>query len=127
MPGALSVNCLRLLWQWLEGHLADVVLVVADPLRLLISGEPLAVAKSLSQIPRGRLQVVRQLPLIAITVNPFYPRYRWRTHDYRPAYVDAPLLQERVAEAVDVPVIDVKRQAGETLLALVSRLSRSES
>jgi hypothetical protein len=122
VPGALSIACLRLLWQRLEGHPANVVLVMADPLRLLISGEPLVVQESLSQIPKGRLQVLRQLPLIAITVNPFYPRYRWRTRDYRPAYVDAVLLQERIAEAADVPVIDVKRQGGEALLDLVSKL-----
>lgn len=127
VPGALNISCLSLLWQRLESHLTDVVLVMADPLRLLISGEPPVVQKSLSQIPKGRLQVLRQLPLIAITVNPFYPRYRWRTRDYRPAYVDAVLLQERITEAVDVPVIDVKRQGGDALLGLVSKLLWTES
>ncbi|KKM12299.1 hypothetical protein SY88_03835 [Clostridiales bacterium PH28_bin88] len=110
VPGVIAQVC----WEELErGSLpSGVTLVMADPIKLLVAGDPDKVFKHLQRIEkRGVVVAVRKnLPLLAVTVNPFFPRYRYDVADYEPAYVDANALVEKMREALEVPVFDVVRQ-----------------
>ena len=44
---------------------------------------------------------------MAITVNPFYPKYRYELDNYECAYVDKGQLLEQVASFANVPVFDI--------------------
>lgn len=119
VPGVITQVC----WGELaHGKLPlGVALLVADSIKLLVAGNPDRICGYVSEIEKKGVGVAvrKRLPLLAVTVNPFFPRYRYDVADYEPAYVDAETLLEKMREAVGVPVFDVARQpAGLTELVL---------
>ncbi|MCL6479433.1 MAG: hypothetical protein K6T65_13670, partial [Peptococcaceae bacterium] len=67
---------------------------------------------------------LRSLPLIAVTVNPFYPHYRYGTRDYQPAYLDRKQLLSRIRESLKVPVFDVVQGGPEDLAEAIESFGR---
>jgi len=65
-----------------------------------------------------KLLVAQKLPLVAVTVNPFFPKYRFEVQDYEPAYVDGGKLVGAIAKAISVPAIDIKRNGDMLIKAL---------
>ena len=66
------------------------------------------------------LGVLHPVSLYAVTVNPYYPKYRIKSKDYEPAYVDRDALLAAVSEATgDVPCFDVVQQGAAEILARV--------
>ena len=114
IPGQASAAAIETLATALPG----VNIVVTDPLKLLLAGEPAQTLGALEAIAGngGRAAVLHTLPLLAITVNPFYPRFRHQRGDYEPAYVDADKLWSAIHNAVEVPVVDVMRHGAANLL-----------
>lgn len=91
--------------QILEGK----TLVLTDPIKILVAGSPDRMVQILRGVEeRGARVVVKKgISLLAITINPFYPRYRYVSHDYEPAYVDKEILKQVLKENLTVPVINV--------------------
>jgi len=56
-----------------------------------------------------------QLPLLAVTVNPFYPLQRGSAGEFQSASVDRDELQREIQRRVQVQVIDVHRDGSEAL------------
>lgn len=126
ISGHASADCLQQLVSRLGPRTAGLTIVLTDPLKLLLAGEPLHTARLLDELEAQGSQVatLRGVPLLAITVNPFYPLWRYERNDYQPAYVDAERLKNAVQAAVRVPVIDVKRDGAEKLLSLIENRFR---
>lgn len=59
-----------------------------------------------------RVGVSTNLNLAAVTVNPYYPRYRYDRKEYEATSVDADELLARLTACLAVPVFDVVRQGG---------------
>ncbi|NLZ54972.1 MAG: hypothetical protein GX892_17865 [Thermoanaerobacteraceae bacterium] len=53
---------------------------------------------------------------MAITVNPFYPKYRFDKNSYEPGYVNREELLEKMRDAIRIPVIDIKQEGAANLL-----------
>ncbi|MBI2873922.1 MAG: hypothetical protein HYY09_02445 [Firmicutes bacterium] len=120
IPGALGETALGELLSGLSRIGAPEVLA-EDVTKLLVGGKPDGLARLISEYRErgGRFGLRRRIPLLAVTVCPFYPLYRKTQGDYQPAYLDAGLLWREVAAAVQVPVVDVVRQgAGELIGAM---------
>ena len=77
-------------------------LVVKDPIKLLVSGSPLELKGWMAKFVEAGIHVMveRQVRLRLITINPFYPQYRYATHDYEAAYVDKEKLKELMQSRV---------------------------
>jgi len=123
-PGVVSGRCLERL-----GELpfpAGMIFSFADPVKILLSGDLIAARSFLEKICRkgGNVVCRRPLPLLAVTVNPFYPNYRFGTHDYKPAYVDGELLLSGIRAAVGVPVFDLAREGAGGLAGVIEKLIR---
>jgi len=93
-------------------------LLFAHPVQLLLAGPAervLEVVYRLESLGPG-LAVVGGPAILAVTVNPFYPRLLGPNR-FRAARLDASQLKARVAEHVgsQIPVIDVKRDGPEQL------------
>jgi hypothetical protein len=103
------------------GRLQGVTLIFEDPIKLLVSGGPADLRHWLGALENmgARIAVGRQVPLKLITVNPFYPRYRYATHDYEAAYVDKERLRESIARLVRVPVVNVLDETEEEIFRRV--------
>lgn len=121
IPGACDPRLLGRLLDEAGTRLLSARLILGSPLKLLASGDPTRWEILLAQVrQRGqRLEYMETIPLVCITVNPFYPRYEPETGTYSPAYVDAAGLLAAVrAEVKGIPVFDIKQPPEPNLLAL---------
>lgn len=98
-------------------------LVVKDPIKLLVSGSPLELKGWMAKFVEAGIHVMveRQVRLRLITINPFYPQYRYATHDYEAAYVDKEKLKELMQSRVRVPVVNVLDETEEEIFARVAK------
>lgn len=98
-------------------------LIFRDPVKLLLSRdsvETAAVLEAYAQAGGARVMVRRPLPLKAITVNPFFPKFNEANCQYTPGYVDADDIYRTIAGAVSIPVVDVVRQGGAELARVLA-------
>lgn len=87
-------------------------LLFENPMSLLLSGEYAHVCSSIDRLRSSgvTLGVTRAVHLVAVTVNPYYPRYRVSNRYYEPAYVDKDALLAAISKSVDAPVYNIKEQ-----------------
>ena len=103
--------------------MAGKAIVMKDPIKLLVAGSPTELRAWMSKFVEAgiRLYVARQVFLRLITVNPFYPQYRYTNHDYEAAYVDKEKLKEAMRKAVAAPVVNVLDETEEQIFARVAK------
>lgn len=101
-------------------------LTFADPIKLLAFANPVAYYDWILALEEhGVLTgVLKRVPLLAVTLNPFFPEFRFDTSTYRPAFVDPIRLQVAVTEQVQVPVYNVMKQGVKGLLDTVLAQAR---
>ncbi len=101
-------------------------LIFSDPLKLLVAGNVVSTTGILDKLADSDIQVcvLKRIPLLAVTVNPFYPQYRLENNSYRAAYIDFHRLQTTVRNKVTVPVYNVKRQGADKLVDLLANSTR---
>jgi len=108
VPGIISSRALAGLAERLSSRKNPLWLVFADPIKLLVAGQAETFCRLLAQLPAAvTVAVLKRAQLLAVTVNPFYPEYRFETQTYKPASVDAASLRAAVQQAVPVPVFNV--------------------
>jgi hypothetical protein len=118
-PGVVSLQCLDLMGELPVSP--GMKYVFEDPVKILLSGDVIAAHRFLEKVIKqgGRVGYRRLLPLVAVTVNPFYPSCRYGTHDYQPAYIDRELLLSRIRGSTRVPVFDVISEGPEDLAGIM--------
>lgn len=126
-PGLITTPSLKRLME--IPFASDMVWVLQDPTKILIANEPSLIHGFLMKIKEagGSVAYRNPLPLLAITVNPFYPQYRYETNNYEPAYVERSELKQYVAKAAKVPVFDVVQDDCRGLTDVILSFSRSKS
>lgn len=109
IPGVIEEQALKRLVEALLARGFKGELVLRDPIKLLVGGNPLVLAGALNQLKEAgiALKVCTRLPLRLITVNPFYPRYRVQYRNYQPDFVDSGLLKRAIQARVAGKVINV--------------------
>lgn len=125
IPGVISERALKELIAILKEHPVHFNLAFADPIKLLVSSNTFTFFRLFEQLQEYKVftGVVRSIPLLAVTVNPFYPEYRFDTKTYKPAYVDLRHLQLSVQRHIKTPVFNVVRQGPKSLVDII--LSRA--
>ncbi len=103
-------------------------LLFKDPVKLLLSGDTAKMAAFLLDYVQkgGKVGVRCPLPLLAVTVNPFYPLYNRADGQYTGAMLDADELFFAFSKALQLPVVDVVRQGGESLAEAIWTLGKTE-
>lgn len=118
IPGIIGEEALdRLTCHWLERRQSGR-LIFADPVKLLVAGKASKFCEQLDRLQLAGIQVgvLKRLPLLAVTINPFYPQYRIENQTYHPAYVDFHRLQVTIRSHVETPVYNVVQQGAEKLV-----------
>jgi hypothetical protein len=89
-------------------------IIFPDPIKLLVAGDINKVHNLLVKLSQKGLTigVKKQIKLIAITINPYYPKYRFNSDDYEANYVDKEELYGALAKKVPVKVYNVVEQGG---------------
>lgn len=118
-PGVLSKQCLGILGDL--GTAEGMMFVFEDPVKVMLSGDVISAHRFVEKalMKGARVGYRRPLPLLAVTVNPFYPNYRYGTHDYKPSFVNGDLLLSRVRATAGIPVFDVVREGPEGLVQVL--------
>ncbi len=109
VTGIIGEKSFQALLELGKNILPGKALILPDPVKVLVAGAPDLMLEVMETLKNSGTPVYVQKPLalLAITVNPFYPRYRYTSHDYEPAYVDKKELRQAIAEKCQVPVVDV--------------------
>lgn len=96
-------------------------LIFVNPVSLLLCGDLLKMAGLLKQHVKngGQAGLSRSLPLLAVTVNPFYPKYHEANREYVGAWVDKQELRAIMAARLKTAVVDVMSEGGDRLYSLV--------
>ncbi|WP_371360881.1 hypothetical protein [Sporomusa malonica] len=118
IPGIISEQALLVLCAYFQQYNWPIFLTFADPIKLLVSSNPVAYYTLLDKIfaAGGYVGVVKRVPLLAVTLNPFYPEYRFDSKTYQPAFVDFMRLQLLVQKNIQAPVYNVVKQGAKSLV-----------
>ena len=120
--GVITVQYLEKLAGLRGNELRGKRLIFADPIKLLLAGDAEAVLRVLGKLSveaGASIGVAKPCKLLAMTVNPYYPKYRYNRADYEEAYVDSFELLSAVSQSVNVPCFDVVKQGGEGIFKMV--------
>lgn len=123
IPGACDAGLMRGLLAGQGGEfLANARLVFGGALKLVAGGDPVSWSRLFEDV-QARGQVVEYLmhvPLLFVTVNPFYPSYLPRLRTFEPALVDAARLLAAVRGSLPgYSVLDIKQAPVPDLLRLL--------
>ena len=121
VPGIISECALDLLLTSLPAARGLKYLVMNHPIKLLAVGNPISYYAKLVQLGELAITVgvLRRIPLLAVTINPFYPEYRYETTSYQPSYVDPLRLKLSMENALGRPVYNVVRDGIDEIVDLV--------
>ena len=106
-PGLITSQCLQKLTK--IPFPKGMIYSFANPIKLIVGNDLMVIHDFLTKLQQeGSVLGYKQLlPLIGITVNPFYPKYRFESHNYESYYVNKEELLENVATLANVPVFDI--------------------
>jgi hypothetical protein len=126
IPGILNEKALTELATRLQHQPTRLNLVFADSIKVLVAGASSTYYNQLERLTGlgGFTGVIRSIPLLAITVNPFYTEYRFESKTYKPAFVDFRHLQLSVQRHIRVPVYNVTRQGAKGLVDIIMENAR---
>jgi len=98
-------------------------LILPDAIKLLVCGEVRNIYKLLSRLKELGLEigVKKEVRVTALTVNPYYPQFRFSFNDYQAAYVDRDLLYESIRNSVNIPLFDIVEEGGSKLYEVIVR------
>lgn len=118
IPGIAGKNALKRIAEIVRLHHNRLIITFSDPIKLLVNSDISNYQICLAELEEAGafVGVIKRIPLLAITVNPFYPEYRIESNNYRPAFVDFVRLQVAVQNRVSVPVYNVMRHGAGNLL-----------
>lgn len=89
-------------------------LIFPDSIKLLVAGDINNVHNMLVRLSQQGLKIAvkKSIKIIAITINPYYPKYRYNSDDYEAYYVDKEKLRQAIAKNVPVQVYNVVEEGG---------------
>lgn len=121
IPGITTEKVLRVLYDLFVNSEQRLFLVFADPVKLLTSENLVSFYQTLDKLYEAGIftGVLRRVPLFAVTVNPFYPEYRFESKTYIPNYIDFHSLEVSVKRKIAVPVYNVARHGAKFLVDVI--------
>jgi len=125
--GVMSLQYLNKLTGLGSAGIRGKRLIFSDPTKLLLAGDAEATGRVLNKLSGeggAEIGVAKTCRLLAMTVNPYYPKYRYNRADYEEAYVDSAELLSYVRQSVNVPCFDVVKQGGQGIFKTVMDYKR---
>lgn len=120
VPALISEQMLKKLND-LVGSWENKTLIIQDSLRLITGGSPESIIREIQRIrdSKGGVKVLKGLPLLAVTVNPFYPLYRYDSKSYQAGYINRDELINKIQANVPIPIVDVKVEGPSKLIDII--------
>ena len=67
------------------------------------------------------MKIVKAIPILAITINPFYPLYRYENNRYEKGWVNRDGLYNKIKSMVNIPVIDIVKEGSDNLFNIIKK------
>lgn len=90
-------------------------LIFADPIKILVTANPVKTLEIFEEMKDTEVVVKKDIRILAVTMNPFYPKYRFVSHDYESAFVDKNEMKKTMLSTCNVPIIDIMTDGVEVL------------
>lgn len=121
IPALISENMLSELNRNMRNSWQNRTLIIKDPIKIIAGGNPENILSEIKILINcgGRINVIKKLPILAVSVNPFYPIYNFERNNYEAGFVDAKELLASMRQAIPIPVVDVKMEGTDLLLSLI--------
>jgi len=90
------------------GRLRGKRLLFDSSFKLLLAGKINETWDAIGEMERDlEIGVLKPAHVVSVTVNPYYPKYRYTTRDYEAAYVDKAALRGAIGNSMSLPCYDV--------------------
>ena len=121
VPGIISERATHFMLSAKHRRYLPRFLAVPNPIKLLAFGNAIEYLEDLEHLADAGMStgVVRRIPMLAVTVNPFYPEFRYESASYQPAYIDPLRLYLTMKATVSAPVYNIMRQGTDELIELI--------
>jgi len=98
-------------------------IIIPNPTHLLISSNPISIADILFAIKKFgiNLKILKTIPILAVTINPFYPLYRYENNKYESAWINREEFYKNIKSSVPLPVIDIVKEGGDRLFDIIKK------
>lgn len=91
-------------------------LIFSDPIQLALGGPPVKVREALKRLAATcELGIRRQLPLLAWTVNPFYPQVQ-DGGAFKAGYLKSEDLRRKLTKVVQASLVDIVQDGGARIM-----------
>lgn len=122
IPGAISSKHFNHFLQKSVCHLKGTEIIFFSAPTLLSGWDPIPLRNILhSSFNTGiKFGILKKQPILAITVNPFYPKRIHRGARFTPGYVDADELKNIFEKEFKIPVIDIFKDGTERIFTILS-------
>ena len=123
IPGVLTEFALNELIKEEAKLLKNKNIIISNPAHLLVGGNTISLMDTLLKIKKLRinLKIIKTIPILAITVNPFYPLYSYENSRYEKGWVNREELYNKVKSVVSIPVIDIIKEGGNGLFDIIKK------
>ncbi len=125
IPGIIPDNVLKKIIYKYHLLFQGKTIIINNPIFLLIGSRDIGHLKDLigDTLNRGiKLKVLHRLPILAITINPFYPKYnRFGKDRYKAAYIDEGQLYQKMKKRIPFPVINIKGEDSTKLAMIIKK------
>jgi len=122
IPGIISDTVLKKIINKYYLLFQRKTIIINNPAFLLVGSRYIGYLKDIIDdiLSRGiKLKTLYKLPILAVTINPFYPKYsRFGKDSYEAAYIDEEQLYQKMKKEVPFPVINIKGE-GSTKLEMI--------
>lgn len=125
VPALISEAALKNLNKCMSESWNGKDLILKDSIKLIIGGNPESILMEINKIEAegGNVKILKTIPLLAITVNPFYPKYYSASCTYEADYINREKLLKSMRACINVPVIDIESDGPLPLLEnIISRI-----
>ena len=124
IPGLCPVESIKYLAKKSRGIDWGKKIVLRNPSQLVLNRDISETAGCIDGIIIDGLEVrvERTLPILAVTVNPFYPVYQSAGGGdvYKPGLIDGEKLLSQIRSAVEVPVLDIFKEGPGGCMELIN-------
>jgi hypothetical protein len=123
IPGVLTEFALSELIKKEVKLLKSKNIIISNPTHLLVGGNTISLMDTLLKIKKLgiNLKIIKTIPILAITVNPFYLLYRYENSRYEKGWVNREELYNKVKSVVTIPVIDIVKEGGNGLFNIIKK------
>lgn len=123
VPGILGEFALNQLIEKNLKLLKNKNIIIPNPTHLLVGNNAISLMDTLFKMKKLEisLKVMRTIPILSITINPFYPLYRYENNRYEKGWVNRDGLYNIIKSMVNIPVIDIVKEGGDNLFNIIKK------